>query len=78
MQVVVLTASTLAEATRVDAVCRDNGVAFIRAETRGVFASVFTDFGPTFTVLDTDGAFFSGAHQHAAVSRCDCIEAWRA
>jgi len=57
MQVVVLTASTLAEAMRVDAVCRDNGVAFIRAETRGVFASVFTDFGPAFTVLDTDGVY---------------------
>ena len=55
-QVVVLTASTLAEAIRVDAVCRNNGVAFVRAETRGVFASVFTDFGPAFTVLDTDGA----------------------
>ena len=56
LQVVVLTASTLAEAQQVDAVCRDNGVAFIRAETRGVFASVFTDFGPAFTVLDVDGA----------------------
>lgn len=56
VQVVVLTASTLAEAKQVDAVCRDHGVAFIRAETRGVFASVFADFGPAFTVLDVDGA----------------------
>ena len=55
MQVVVLTASTLAEAKQVDAICREHGVAFIRAETRGVFASVFTDFGPSFTVLDVDG-----------------------
>ena len=55
MQVVVLTASTLAEAKRVDIICRDNGVAFIRAEIRGVFASVFADFGPEFTVLDVDG-----------------------
>jgi len=30
-------------------------ISFIRAETRGVFASVFTDFGPNFTVFDTDG-----------------------
>lgn len=54
-QVVVLTDSGLEEAKRVDAFCHANGVAFIYAQTRGVFASVFTDFGPNFTVLDVDG-----------------------
>ena len=50
-----MTASTLAEATRIDAICRHHGVAFVRADIRGVFASVFADFGPAFTVLDVDG-----------------------
>lgn len=35
-------------------------ISFIRAETRGVFASVFTDFGPSFTVFDTDGTHKMG------------------
>lgn len=30
-------------------------IAFIKAETRGLFASAFCDFGPSFTVTDTDG-----------------------
>eukprot|EP00197_Chlamydomonas_leiostraca_P014632 CAMPEP_0202866272 /NCGR_PEP_ID=MMETSP1391-20130828/7292_1 /ASSEMBLY_ACC=CAM_ASM_000867 /TAXON_ID=1034604 /ORGANISM="Chlamydomonas leiostraca, Strain SAG 11-49" /LENGTH=1026 /DNA_ID=CAMNT_0049546205 /DNA_START=133 /DNA_END=3213 /DNA_ORIENTATION=+ len=54
-QVVVLTDSSLEEAKRVDAYCHANGIAFIRAQARGVFASVFTDFGPNFTVIDVDG-----------------------
>jgi ubiquitin-activating enzyme E1 len=50
--------ASLDEAKRVDAACRTASppIAFIRAETRGVFASVFCDFGPAFTVHDTDGA----------------------
>lgn len=53
-----LTNASLEEAKRVDEVCRaaTPPIAFIRAETRGVFASVFCDFGPSFTVYDTDGA----------------------
>jgi ubiquitin-activating enzyme E1 len=49
---------SLEEAKRLDTACRQMSppVAFIRADTRGAFASVFTDFGPTFTVLDIDGA----------------------
>ncbi|KIZ06683.1 ubiquitin-activating enzyme E1 [Monoraphidium neglectum] len=56
-QVVVLTTASLEESKRINEVCRTHSppIAFIRAETRGVFASVFTDFGPSFTVFDTDG-----------------------
>lgn len=45
----------LAEASRADEFCHKHGIAFIRADTRGVFGSVFCDFGPSFTVLDVDG-----------------------
>jgi len=66
-QVVVLCsdAATLDEALRVNDACRAAAsaagaagrppIAFIRAETRGVFASVFCDFGPGFRVHDVDG-----------------------
>jgi hypothetical protein len=56
LQVVVLTGTPLAEALRVDELCHRAGVAFIRADVRGVFARVFCDFGPAFTVFDVDGA----------------------
>jgi hypothetical protein len=57
-QVVVLSNATLEESKRIDEICRaaSPAIAFVRAETRGVFASVFCDFGPAFTVFDTDGA----------------------
>ncbi|PNH08804.1 Ubiquitin-activating enzyme E1 2 [Tetrabaena socialis] len=54
-QVVVCTTAPLAEARRLDALCRAAGIAFIWAQTRGVFARVFTDFGPAFTVYDVNG-----------------------
>ncbi|GBG00327.1 ubiquitin-activating enzyme E1, partial [Raphidocelis subcapitata] len=56
-QVVVLTNSGLEESKRIDEICRAASppIAFVRAETRGVFASVFCDFGPAFRVFDTDG-----------------------
>jgi len=56
-QVVVLTDASHAKSIEVDEFCRTQNppIAFIRAETRGVFASVFCDFGPSFTVNDTDG-----------------------
>ncbi|EFJ51834.1 hypothetical protein VOLCADRAFT_79505 [Volvox carteri f. nagariensis] len=53
--VVVCTTATLREAKRLDAICHSAGIAFIWAETRGVFARVFTDFGPSFTVYDVNG-----------------------
>jgi ubiquitin-activating enzyme E1 len=59
----VCTDISLEAAKQLDAACHAHSppIAFIRAETRGLFASVFTDFGPSFTVLDVDGApFFLG------------------
>lgn len=46
---------SLAKAKEVDAFCHAAGVAFIRGDVRGVFGSLFCDFGPGFDVLDTDG-----------------------
>lgn len=60
MQVVVLADASLTEAKRIDTFCHANGIAFIWAQTRGVFASVFTDFGPNFTVIDVDGESRAG------------------
>ncbi|GFR51131.1 hypothetical protein Agub_g13484 [Astrephomene gubernaculifera] len=54
-QVVVSTTAPLAESKRLDGLCHSAGTAFIWAQTRGVFARVFTDFGPAFTVYDVNG-----------------------
>jgi len=54
-QVVVATCMPLAQAQQLDEFCHNNGIAFIRADIAGVFASVFCDFGPAFDVLDVDG-----------------------
>uniref|UniRef100_A0A1D1ZMI8 E1 ubiquitin-activating enzyme n=1 Tax=Auxenochlorella protothecoides TaxID=3075 RepID=A0A1D1ZMI8_AUXPR len=54
-QVVVAVDVPLEQAIRIDSFCHANGIAFIRADIRGVFASVFCDFGPQFTVYDVDG-----------------------
>lgn len=51
----------LKEALALNNFCHRNGIAFIRADVRGVFASVFTDFGPSFTVADVDGGLRSAA-----------------
>jgi ubiquitin-activating enzyme E1 len=53
--VVVATQVSLAEAVRVDSICRKHGKAFVKADIRGVFASVFCDFGEHFEVTDVDG-----------------------
>ena len=45
----------LAKAKDIDAFCHANGIAFIRGDVRGVFGSLFCDFGPSFDVLDVDG-----------------------
>ncbi len=39
----------------VDEVCHGAGIKFISASSRGVFGSVFCDFGKDFTVSDTNG-----------------------
>ena len=53
--VVVLTGAPTADAVALDAAAVAAGAAFIRADARGVFGSVFCDFGPAFVVADTDG-----------------------
>ena len=50
-----MTDASLKDAIRINADCRQHGVAFVKADIRGVFASVFTDFGDAFAVLDVDG-----------------------
>lgn len=56
-QVVVCTNVSLEEAQRIDAFCHSHcpPIAFIKAESRGVFANIFCDFGPNFTVIDVNG-----------------------
>lgn len=63
VDVVVLTESSTADAIRLDEACRArkkgdgeaSPIAFLRADVRGVFASVFADFGDSFVVDDVDG-----------------------
>ncbi|KAJ7299330.1 hypothetical protein O6H91_Y249200 [Diphasiastrum complanatum] len=56
-QAVVLTNVTLETAIKYDEYCHHHKppIALIKADVRGVFGSVFCDFGPSFTVLDVDG-----------------------
>lgn len=54
-RVVVLTASSLTEQLRISEITHPNDIALIVADTRGVFAQVFCDFGSSFTVVDTNG-----------------------
>jgi len=55
--VVVLTNSSLAEQLQVNAWCRaaSPSIAMIIADARGLYAQIFTDFGPKFSVVDTTG-----------------------
>ena len=53
--VVVLTESTQEENSRINNICRENGIGFISSEAWGVTGHIFVDFGPEFTVLDKDG-----------------------
>lgn len=56
-QVVVFTDITLEKAIQYNNFCRDHKppIAFIKADIRGLFGSVFCDFGPEFTVFDVNG-----------------------
>jgi len=54
-RVVVLTNSSLEEQLRVAEIVRSLGNSLIVAQTRGLFAQVFCDFGDKFTVIDTTG-----------------------
>jgi len=55
--VVVFTDISLDKAFEFDDYCRNHQppISFIKTEVRGLFGSVFCDFGPEFTVLDVDG-----------------------
>ena len=55
--IVVLTNSSLEEQLRVNEWCRaaTPAINMIVADVRGLYAQVFTDFGPKFTVVDTTG-----------------------
>lgn len=55
-EVIVLTDFSAAEQHRIAKIAHDNNVALVIAETRGLFAKVFCDFGENFTVYDQDGA----------------------
>ncbi|KAF9452196.1 ubiquitin activating enzyme [Macrolepiota fuliginosa MF-IS2] len=54
-QVVVLCGVSLEKQLEINDWTHKNGVHFIAAETRGLFGSVFNDFGPTFTCVDATG-----------------------
>lgn len=53
--VVVLTDASLDEQLRISEFTHPNNIALIIADTHGVFAQVFCDFGPSFTVHDVNG-----------------------
>uniref|UniRef100_A0A0E0RCN2 Ubiquitin-activating enzyme E1 C-terminal domain-containing protein n=1 Tax=Oryza rufipogon TaxID=4529 RepID=A0A0E0RCN2_ORYRU len=57
IQAVVFTDISLEKAVEFDSYCHNHQppIAFIKSEIRGLFGSVFCDFGPEFTVLDVDG-----------------------
>ena len=52
---VVMTDSTLQDQMKVNAICHANDIGYIQADTRGLFASIFCDFGEDFTVYDKNG-----------------------
>mmetsp|Transcript_167 Transcript_167/g.526 ORF Transcript_167/g.526 Transcript_167/m.526 type:complete len:1046 (+) Transcript_167:185-3322(+) len=53
--VVVFTDLAMDDAVSYCDFCHKNGIKFIKAEIRGVFSSVFCDFGDEFVVHDVDG-----------------------
>ncbi|KAI0089325.1 ubiquitin activating enzyme [Irpex rosettiformis] len=54
-QLVVLTGIPLSKQLEINDWTHENGVHFISADTRGLFGSVFNDFGPKFTCVDPTG-----------------------
>jgi len=53
--VIVLTNSSLAEQKRINEITHASDIAMVVADCRGLYAQVFTDFGPRFTVVDATG-----------------------
>ena len=62
LQVVVCTELALNKAVDINDFCHRNAIGFIKADTYGVFAQVFCDFGDDFIVHDVNG---EPAAQHA-------------
>ncbi|KAJ7499196.1 ubiquitin activating enzyme [Mycena latifolia] len=54
-QAVILCNTSYSKQLEINAWTHENGVFFIAAETRGLFGSVFNDFGPKFTCVDPTG-----------------------
>lgn len=54
-KVVVMADQPLDLQLRVNNLCHSSNIAFISAETHGVFCSLFCDFGVNFEVIDTNG-----------------------
>jgi ubiquitin-activating enzyme E1 len=54
-QVIVVTNTSLNEQIRINQFCHKNGIKFISGDIRGVFSSVFVDFGDNFIVHDING-----------------------
>lgn len=54
-RVVVLTDNTLVEQLRISEITHAKNIALIIADTKGLYAQVFCDFGNEFTVVDTTG-----------------------
>eukprot|EP00268_Persea_americana_P018202 TRINITY_DN1900_c0_g1_i7.p1 TRINITY_DN1900_c0_g1~~TRINITY_DN1900_c0_g1_i7.p1 ORF type:complete len:1072 (-),score=180.51 TRINITY_DN1900_c0_g1_i7:554-3769(-) len=56
-QAVIFTDISLEKAIEFDDYCHNHKppISFIKCEVRGLFGSVFCDFGPEFTVIDVDG-----------------------
>ena len=70
--VVVAVDLSLEEALQADEACRaaTPPIAFIRADIRGLAASVFVDLGPSFTCLDPTGESIKSAIvEHVAMSK---------
>ena len=55
LQVIVLCDSTLDEQLLIGDYAHENDKRFIVADTKGLFAEIFCDFGESFTVYDTNG-----------------------
>lgn len=53
--VVVMVNQSHAGQRAVDSICHKTGVKFLSASSRGVFGSIFCDFGPSFRVTDVTG-----------------------
>ncbi|KAF0690396.1 Aste57867_18231 [Aphanomyces stellatus] len=54
-RVVVVCNATRAAALEINKMCHDQDVSFVMTESRGLFGSVFCDFGEAFVVSDKDG-----------------------